>query len=538
MGKLAPVLGAVLFLWMMCLSTIGLADSSANPSIQLIVEGKQVQTDVPPQITESRTFVPIRVIATTFNCQVDWDNDARKVTIQGDSIHLTMQIGNKDAVVNGKEVAMDVPPMIAGGRTLVPLRFVGESLGTTVGWEQDTQSVIVNKTFSVDFGGNKLDSDVYKLDGDAYVPLSQVAAIASVAYPGPSDDQKIAVGGQTIKLDTDGKSILKLRKIGDQWFIPLSVAQKKFVSSNSTDSNNSNTNIGATQLLSIQSINSGVAINTSAAVAANNFTLADPYRIVLDFPNTVISDQLRNSKDYQNGIGIVNSATSINPFINQIRYSQFDPTTARVVLELNQKAKYTINSVSNGLQIAFQIAPPKQGFLVVLDAGHGGKDTGAIGITGNYEKDLTLAVEKVVKVELLKHTGFQVVETRSGDSYPTLQDRVQIAQDANADLFLSIHGNSFDPAARGTETYYYTSQSEALATIVHKHLVAATGFPDRGAKTSGFYVIKNTTMPSNLVELGFLTNAIEDQQMLTPEFQQRVGKALADAIYEYYTSNK
>ena len=124
------------------------------------------------------------------------------------------------------------------------------------------------------------------------------------------------------------------------------------------------------------------------------------------------------------------------------------------------------------------------------------------------------------------------------DSYPTLQDRVEIAENVNADLFLSIHCNSFEPDARGTETYYDTPQSEELANTVHKHLVAATGFPDRGAKTSGFYVIKNTTMPSNLVELGFITNAEEDKQLLTPEFQQRIAKSLADAIYEYYTNNK
>ncbi|HJV47127.1 MAG TPA: N-acetylmuramoyl-L-alanine amidase family protein [Bacillota bacterium] len=539
MKKLAPLSGAVLFLWILCLSVVGYAESSSQPTVQLIIEGNQISSDVPPKLLDGHTYVPIRVIANNFNSQVGWDNDQRKVSIQGDGIQLTMQIGNPSAVVNGKEVTMEVPPMIDGGRTLVPLRFVGESMGTNVGWEQESQTVIINKNCSVNFGNSTINSDIYKLNGDLYLPLKQVAQIAGVTYPGPTDDQKITLQGQQFDLDKDAKAQWNLRKIGANWYIPLTMAQKQFQPpappANQPTVPSVDPNLP--QLTSVSYDNNRVTIKTTKPVTSKDFTLTDPNRVVVDLPNAVISDNITNSNAFVNGLGTVPLPPIAKTMINQIRYSQFDTNTVRIVIELNQKPRYKINTTVNGLEVIFQPAPPKTGYLVVLDAGHGGKDTGAVGITGNYEKDITLSVEKLVKAELLKYKNFQVVETRSDDSYPTLQDRVDIAQNANADLFLSIHCNSFDPDARGTETYYETPQSAALAQTVHKHLLAATGFPDRGTKTSDFYVITNTTMPSNLVELGFITNAEEDKQLLTPEVQQRIAKSLADAIYEYYNSN-
>ncbi|WCK52764.1 N-acetylmuramoyl-L-alanine amidase [Aneurinibacillus sp. Ricciae_BoGa-3] len=180
-------------------------------------------------------------------------------------------------------------------------------------------------------------------------------------------------------------------------------------------------------------------------------------------------------------------------------------------------------------------APSGQGkYKIVIDAGHGGSDSGAVGAAGNYEKTLTLSVASKVAADLRNNPNFNVIMTRTGDTLPSLQDRVDIANGAKADVFLSIHANSAVPSAHGTETYYRTSQSSTFAAIIHKHLISATGFFDRGVKTANYYVIKNTSMPSTLVELGFLTNSAENQTMLTPQFQQRVADALAAGITEYY----
>jgi N-acetylmuramoyl-L-alanine amidase len=92
-----------------------------------------------------------------------------------------------------------------------------------------------------------------------------------------------------------------------------------------------------------------------------------------------------------------------------------------------------------------------------------------------------------------------------------LSEKVSIANNLKANLFLSVHINSATPTAHGTETFYSTAQSNELAQIMHKHLLKATGFTDRGVKTKGLYVTRYTKMPSTLVEIGFLSN-----QMKTP----------------------
>jgi N-acetylmuramoyl-L-alanine amidase len=116
-----------------------------------------------------------------------------------------------------------------------------------------------------------------------------------------------------------------------------------------------------------------------------------------------------------------------------------------------------------------------------------------------------------------------------------LSERVALANEYDADLFISIHANSFsNPNTRGTETYYYNDYSEAFAKIVHKHLVQATGFPDRKMRQYPFYVIKHTKMPAVLTETGFLTNPTENAQLTNPQFQEKVAQALVAAIREYY----
>ncbi|MBO8170510.1 MAG: N-acetylmuramoyl-L-alanine amidase [Bacillaceae bacterium] len=224
------------------------------------------------------------------------------------------------------------------------------------------------------------------------------------------------------------------------------------------------------------------------------------------------------------------------PAIREIRFSQFEesPYIVRVVLELNRKSNYQIVSDENGLQIKLDPLPPKLGYLIVVDAGHGGKDPGAQGVSGNVEKDFNLDVaQRLVKL-LKQYKEFQVVATRQDDTFLTLDERVQIANDMNADLFISIHANAYRPTSRGTETYYYHQRSKNLAHVIHRHLLNATGFPDRKVQTAPFYVIKHTDMPAVLTETGFMTNQYENQMMLKPEFRQKVAESLAAGIRDYY----
>lgn len=175
-------------------------------------------------------------------------------------------------------------------------------------------------------------------------------------------------------------------------------------------------------------------------------------------------------------------------------------------------------------------------FKVVIDPGHGGKDVGATGASGLYEKDFTLSLSKKVKEILEKEQKIQVYMIREDDTFISTKDkyRPKFANELDADLFISIHGNTFeDSKVSGTESYYYHKKFKSFAKIMHRHVVGSTGFNDRGVRKEDLYVVRDTDMPSVLLEIGYLTNPQEEQKMLNDEFQYSVAESICDGVKEY-----
>jgi len=181
---------------------------------------------------------------------------------------------------------------------------------------------------------------------------------------------------------------------------------------------------------------------------------------------------------------------------------------------------------------------PFKGKIVAVDPGHGGSDPGAIGASGLREKEINLAVALEL-AGLLEEAGVKVVMTRSGDHSVRNARRVEIANEAGADVFISIHANAFSsPESNGTETYYcsendHSSASKYLAEQVQREMVSALGLRDRGVKQRSFYVLKNTEMPAALVELGFLTNATEEKLLEKKETHVKAARALFEGLEAY-----
>lgn len=154
----------------------------------------------------------------------------------------------------------------------------------------------------------------------------------------------------------------------------------------------------------------------------------------------------------------------------------------------------------------------------VIDAGHGGKDAGAVN-GGLYEKDVALKVAKLLGEELEKR-GHNVVYTRVDDTFIELSDRAKISNNSNADYFVSIHCNSAEnKTAEGVETWYHKA-GKALAQSVQNELAKIDGVKDRGIKGGEFYVLKHTKAPAILIELGFISHEAE-KKLLFKEFYQR-----------------
>lgn len=254
----------------------------------------------------------------------------------------------------------------------------------------------------------------------------------------------------------------------------------------------------------------------------------------------------------------------------------------RVVVEIGRPA------AAPAEQPAAPAAAQPPGVTIVIDAGHGGTETGAIGPGGLQEKDATLAIARRLSAALTRNLSARVLLTRDSDSVISLDERTALANHEKADLFLSIHANSSrSNGARGSETYYlsieasdklaqevanqenqgpapatpapgaapqrdpsldfilwdlaqsaHLKESSELAEAIQEELNALSGTQNRGIKQAPFRVLVGATMPAVLVETAFISNADEEKKLADAAFQQSVADGIAKAVGRFFTRRK
>ena len=169
---------------------------------------------------------------------------------------------------------------------------------------------------------------------------------------------------------------------------------------------------------------------------------------------------------------------------------------------------------------------------VCLDAGHGGADPGAVGPHNIKEKDVVLDITRKTGA-ILESRGVDVIYTRAEDKKVELAERTKIANNAKADLFVSIHANAAAAmSANGQETFCYKTGTRAatLAQNIQNEIVATSGLKNRGVKTANYYVLVNSTMPAALVETAFISNPDEEKLLKDSAWQQKMAVAIAKGI--------
>jgi N-acetylmuramoyl-L-alanine amidase len=222
------------------------------------------------------------------------------------------------------------------------------------------------------------------------------------------------------------------------------------------------------------------------------------------------------------------------------------PTSQMLSLQLQHGSTALTPSPSPSLPLRLPstqtFAPPKprarnERIVVVIDPGHGGKDSGAIGIGGLQEKNVILPIGQQVAAILEKH-GVRAVLTRTGDYFVDLAPRVVMTQRLNADLFVSIHANSIDhrPDANGLEVYYY-DRGLGLAQTIQKSILNSIDEHNRGVRRARFYVLRNNSIPAVLVETGFVTGAEDAPRLASPAYQHQMAAAIARGILQYIQQN-
>jgi N-acetylmuramoyl-L-alanine amidase len=283
-----------------------------------------------------------------------------------------------------------------------------------------------------------------------------------------------------------------------------------------------------------------------------------------------------------------------------------EPNPYRLVVEVRKigaTPKAAVNLFPNAPEaekskLAFVIPPPTKEDLqlrarvpkmrIVVDAGHGGWDLGTVGRRGLLEKDLVLEIAQRLGKLLESRLGTEVIYTRQDDNYIPLDERASIANQAQADLFVSVHANYSDlPSARGVETYYTNffsapgskeagpkeagskvvdprlsgakpavtpvlspadlheriEQSRRLATSVQRSLygtlsVQNPGLRDRGIKEAGFVVLTESAMPGILAEVSFVSSPTDEQKLRSDGYREEIAEALYRGIARYAATSK
>lgn len=390
-------------------------------------------------------------------------------------------------IIDNQEITSDSLPIINSSRVLVPVRVISEELGYAVSWVSKTNTVYISK-------GN--------------VSIKFIIG-----------ESKILVSGKSVQLDV-ASSIVNGRA-----YLPIRVVSESIGSSINWD--------GSTKSVIIDTKDNDEESNSSSEVSLSFstdkrdimidqiFKLKQPNRLVIDFDQMLVED-------------LIIPEIEDNNLIENIRFSQFElePNKVRVVIDLKYDVDYSYELDDN----LFLIDLNTHVYKVVIDAGHGGKDPGATGVSGNKEKDLNLLIALKLANFLKYEPNIELILTRRTDVYISLDGRINLANEANADIFISIHHNSmpYNSSITGSETYYKKSDSIELAKIAHANLLDATGFIDRNTNTANFRVIKYTEMPAILLEVGYMSNYLQEKQMKEQAFQDKVVAGIADTINEYF----
>ncbi len=331
-------------------------------------------------------------------------------------------------------------------------------------------------------------------------------------------------------------------------------------------------------------------VDLSRSVDYKLFTLSNPERVVIDIADATLPDDL--------------AAPKINGMLSGIRTGTRDGGKVRVVLDLKAKsqpksfllqptAEYghrLVIDVPNAGQAAAKpsvrrisdVVKPNRDVLVAVDAGHGGEDPGSIGLKGTYEKDVVLAIAKLVKAELDAMPGFQAKLVRTGDYFIPVRKRPDKAREMRADLFVSIHADAFhDRSVRGGGVFILSngrasseaarwiadrqnrsdlvggvslddkddtlasvlldlSQSASLeasqqaAERVHRSMSSFATMHKRHVEKASFGMLTSPDIPSMLVETAFISNPKEERQLKSKKWQKQMARAIANGVRNYF----
>ena len=419
-------------------------------SCNVKIDGKDLQTTYNAYVKDGRTFVPIREITEALGADVLWDNEKKTALISMNDKNIKLQIGSSIVFVNDEKTKIDknsVPALVdyidaKGTKTMVPLRFLSETFGYDVSWDQDKFLAQVNS---------------YKTDSIM-----------------DKDEKKLVDKKDNTTNKNDKKTKIKKK-------------DNKKNKTKKTKTKNPEKN-------SLNNINS---------IVKNQYQSKEEIKETKYLTEKIFEDE---SESALKAVGLDSEDMEKKQVVNENLY-------------VNGKVR------------------------IILDPGHGGKDSGANSKDNKvHEKDLTLLVATKLYNRLLED-GMDVSITRTRDEFIKLQDRASLANETNADIFLSIHINSSENTnASGIEVLYASEKNIKIKSTVQKYfaqelqkaLLKETGAVNRGIKNRPAIIVLNQTKTvAALAELGFISNDEELSNLTDDDYIDKLVNGLYNGIYSY-----
>ncbi|MGE5390127.1 MAG: N-acetylmuramoyl-L-alanine amidase [Deltaproteobacteria bacterium] len=544
------------------------------------VNGKKYALEVPAKIVKGRTLAPLRFVAEAFGGQVDWNQAAQKVAITSGNTSSNSGSNNNDrpAAVTAKIQDVSLRDQPSGSGTALSIAHPGERLavlnerdgwyqvsrGSTTAWvaswlveataaSGDTTSGPNTTAIIPGNTGSAIDTTV--TEGAATVRIAKTCDSKGIRITLSSEESfkpEIKESGGSIQYELgdiplaafsgldesigDGKLIVSK---GDGNVVSISLPdwiEYKLSSENSKKYIISIPNyITSIEKTAFGSVGDRLIIHSIGPIQGQTATL-EGSDLVIKLPDIKVKS---GYKFYSTGMlfSNVEFTQSGNDLLLRISTSNIGRYSFA-----NSGTRKELNII-----LMRSIVKKSGEKVVVLDPGHGGT---APGSSGSFlkEKDVNLAVALKVG-DLLQQRGIKVEYTRTGDTTMSLSEEVEVGNAADATVFVSMHCNSSNnPGPSGTETYFYApledpelyvqrEERSRLANLIQSKMIARIGLVDRGVKDNqAFYVLNHTSMPSALVEMGFINNPEEEKLLAQEETREQIAYAIADAIQEYLQS--
>ncbi len=539
----------------------------------LKVDGEILKTEMPPIVFRGYSVVPARDVFEKLGAKVTWKAASERVICSYGETTIEMTINEDTALVNGEKKKMQIAAKLINGKTMIPVRFVGDELGYFVDFDSSTDTVIIKRKeveelTCITKAKYSTQNDYLKLTlttkgpapvvnsfvienpsrivvdvkGTEFTPMLpdvkfEEGNIRAIRY-GQNDDARIVFDvdeNDDYKVTSSDNKIVILvnnEKTEEEPAETQKPAENPKPTKEPDDSQTLEPSAEPTLepfSFKIQATGGRDYVKVISATVGKATRIASPPSVTFEITADEIDEDC------------FDAPLSAN-FVKAVKYEPLSKTKGKVTLLLKDN-NFNLVQTQSSLYIMAQKAEKLRS--VMIDAGHGGIDVGAIATDEDgkiiaKEKDFNLDIALKVQ-EILEENDVEVKMIRTEDVYVDFQQVGSIANDADTTLFVSIHTNSsVASSANGIETWAYLEDNASslngltgkrLAEIIQKEMIDETDAVDRGIKNGkSLAVIKTTSMPAVLVEIGFISNKEEVQKLMTDAYRQKLAEAISKGI--------